>query len=137
MSEPFIDTDVIIRLLTGDDVEKQIKAKALFLQVEAGRLKISAPVTVIADAVYVLSSPRLYSLPRADISELLTILVGLPNFNVSDKRSVLNALNIYSNTNVDFGDAFIAAAMLQDGSDVLYSYDKDFDRITEIRRIEP
>ena len=39
MGDPFIDTDVVIRLLIGDDIEKQSKARDLFLQVEAGRLK--------------------------------------------------------------------------------------------------
>ena len=59
MKEPFIDTDVIIRLLTGDDPEKQAKAATLFEQVEQRQITLVAPVTVIADAVYVLSSKRL------------------------------------------------------------------------------
>jgi predicted nucleic acid-binding protein len=56
MTEPFIDTDVIIRLLTGDDPVKQDRAKALFRGVEDGSLTLQAPLTVIADAVHVLSS---------------------------------------------------------------------------------
>lgn len=41
MSDPFVDTDVIIRLLTGDDLQKQAEAAALFEQVEAGNLATS------------------------------------------------------------------------------------------------
>ncbi len=51
MTQPFIDTDVIIRFLTGDDPEKQAAASSLFEQVEQGLLTIAAPDTVIADAV--------------------------------------------------------------------------------------
>ena len=58
MTQPFIDTDVIIRFLTGDDPEKQAAATRLFEQIEQGFLTVQAPDTVIADAVYVLASPR-------------------------------------------------------------------------------
>jgi predicted nucleic acid-binding protein len=78
MALPFVDTDVIIRLLTGDDPTKQAQAAALFEQVEQGHLQLTAPDTVIADAVYVLSSPRLYHLPRAGVAALLTALVRFP-----------------------------------------------------------
>ncbi len=63
MTVPYVDTDVIIRLGTGDDPAKQAAARALFRAVEEGRLTVAAPYTVIADAVFVLSSPRTYGLP--------------------------------------------------------------------------
>lgn len=63
MAIPFVDTDVIIRLLTGDDPVKQAQAASLFEQVEQGKLSLAAPDTVIADAVFVLASPRLYHVP--------------------------------------------------------------------------
>jgi len=34
MTKPFIDTDVIIRFLTGDDLQKQAAATTLFEQIE-------------------------------------------------------------------------------------------------------
>jgi len=137
MSIPFIDTDVIIRLLTGDDLVKQAAAAALFERVEQGTLQVAAPVTVIADAVYVLSSPRLYDVPRAEVRQLLTTLVRLPGFRVHNRRAVLRALDLYASMNVDFGDAFIVASMERASSEVVYSYDADFDRIEGITRRQP
>ncbi len=137
MTQPFIDTDVIIRFLTGDDPEKQAAASALFEQVEQGLLAVQAPDTVIADAVYVLSSPRLYHLARGEILEMLAALVRLPQFHIQNRWSVLQALDIYASTRLDFGDALIIASMQQQGSQVLYSYDADFDRIEGITRREP
>lgn len=137
MTHPFVDTDVIIRLLTGDDPQKQAAAKALFEQVEQGTLTISAPDTVIADAVFVLSSPRLYSLPRTQVAALLTTLVRLPHFHVQQRKTVLRALELYAAINLDFGDVMILAAMEQAQSQVLYSYDKGFDRMATITRQEP
>ena len=137
MTQPFVDTDVIIRLLTGDDLKKQAAAAALFEQVEQGLLTIAAPDTVIADAVYVLSSPRLYHIARSEVRELLTPLVRLPHFRVQNQQSILRALDLFSSTNLDFGDTLIIASMEQQDSSTLYSYDKGFDRIQNIKRQEP
>ena len=87
MSDCFVDTDVIIRLLTGDDPQKQAQAATFFEQVEKGSLTLVAPVTVIADCVYVLSSPRLYNLPRTEVVGLLTPLLRLPHFRVQSRRT--------------------------------------------------
>jgi len=137
MSDPFVDTDVLIRLLTGDDPVKQAAATGLFERVEAGELTLLAPDTVIADAVFVLSSRRLYNLLRPDIQQLLTTLVRLPRFRVRNRRALLRALEIYGGTNLDFGDAVIVAAMHEAGSEELFSFDRDFDRLPGISRIEP
>ena len=137
MNDPYVDTDVIIRLLTGDDLNKQAAAAHLFEQVEAGVLTVAAPDTVIADAVFVLSSPRLYRRPRAEVAALLIALVRLPHFHVQHRRNVLRALELYGATNLDFGDVMIAAAMEETQSPFVYSYDADFDRLSGIERREP
>ena len=137
MTQPFIDTDVIIRFLTGDDLRKQAAAATLFEQIEQGLLTVTAPDTVIADAVYVLSSPRLYHIARSEVRELLTPLVRLPHFRVQNDASVLRALDLYASTNLDFGDTLIIASMEQQNSHILYSYDTGFDRVQGITRREP
>src|SRR5260370_16255957 len=95
MTQPFIDTDVIIRFLTGDDLRKQAAAATLFEQIEQGLLTVAAPDTVIADAVYVLSSPRLYHIVRSEVRALLAPLVRLPPFRFQNEACVLLALHLY------------------------------------------
>lgn len=115
----------------------QAPAKGLFQEVEQGRLTLSAPATVIADAVYVLSSPRLYALPRSEVAALLVPLVRLTRFEVQNKSAVLQALTLYPTTNLDFSDLLIVASMRHAHADSLYSYDKGFDRIPDITRRDP
>jgi predicted nucleic acid-binding protein len=135
MSHAYIDTDVIIRLLTGDDQEKQRRAQALFEQVEQGEHILSAPDTVIADAVYVLHSKRLYNRPKAEVAELLIPLVRLPGFHVKNRKAVLAALRLYgTNANLDFTDALTAALMRQAGPPVVCSWDTDWDDVEGIIR---
>ncbi len=137
MNDPFLDTNVLIRLLTGDDPVKQAASRKLFEKVAEGSAVLVAPDTVIADAVFVLSSPRLYRLSRAQIQDFLTPLLRLPRFQVENRNILIAALDIYVSTNLGFGDAVIVAAMRHDGATRVYSYDTDFDRFPDISRLEP
>jgi predicted nucleic acid-binding protein len=134
---PLIDTDVIIRLLTGDDPEKQARAHHLFKRIEAGEVTVFAPITTIADCVYVLSSPSLYKLPRTEVVGLLLPILRLRGFRLQDRRAVLEALDLYATTALDFGDAYLVASLQRQGSRTVYSFDRDFDRIRGIQRLEP
>ncbi len=96
-----------------------------------------APVTVIADAVYVLASPRLYRLPRPQIAAMLSRLVRLPGLRFERRRTAIAALALFGSSTLDFGDCMLVASMRQQGSSVIYSYDEDFDRFPPIQRREP
>jgi predicted nucleic acid-binding protein len=137
VSEPYLDTDVILRLVTGDDPAKQAHAAQLFQDVEDGKLTVCAPVTVIADAVFVLCSKRLYNVPRPQAAAALTRLVRIPGFKVDRRRTVIAALSLFGSTRLDFGDCILVASMREAGLTVLYSYDTDFDRFAPITRQEP
>ena len=135
MERIYLDTNIILRLLTGDDPAKQQASAALFEKIEKGELTVHAPVTVIADAVYVLS--KVYKKSRQDIHAALTPLVSLKQFKVSNRRMLLRALTIFATHGIDFSDAILKAVMEHDRATALYSYDTDFDRFSDISRIEP
>lgn len=133
----FVDTDVLIRLLTNDDPKKRDAAALLFEKVNKGLLILSAPDTVIFDTVFVLSSKRLYNLPRLKVRDLLVALVRISNFKVSNKRALLDALDLFASTSLDFGDCFLASMVKKAKSGVIYSYDQGFDKIKGVVRKEP
>jgi len=137
VSATYIDTDVIVRLVTGDDLAKQAAAARLFQEVEDGKLTVAAPYTVIADAVFVLCSRNLYNLPRPVAAAALARLVRIPGFHIERRRTVLAALDLFETHRVDFGDCMLIASMRQAGASALYSYDRDFDRFAGIERQEP
>jgi predicted nucleic acid-binding protein len=137
MADPFLDTDVIIRYVTGDDPDKQARAAKLFENVESGKIRLVMPLTVVADAVHVLASPRLYNRPRSEVASALTLWVKSRHIRVPNRRTVLRALELFGRLNLDFGDCVIIASMEQAQSDKVYSFDEDFDRIKGITRVEP
>ena len=90
-----------------------------------------------ADAVFVLTSPRLYAMERPRAATALALLIDLPRFHVDQRRTVRRALDLFAATHLDFGDAMLIAAMEEAGTDTLYSFDRDFDHFPQITRREP
>jgi predicted nucleic acid-binding protein len=134
----YIDTNVIIRFLTGDDPKKQEASASLFERAETGELHIVVPEIVIAEAVHVLFSPKLYNHNRQEVAELLTPLLQIPNLEVQNRQTLIRALQVYAETKeLDFPDAYIIASMEQTKATSLFSFDTDFDDFPFIRREEP
>jgi len=133
----YVDTDILIRLFTGDDLRKQEASAKLFEKVFQGKLILSAPETTIGDTVFVLSSRNLYNFPRIKIRDAIASLLRYPNFKVESKQIILSALDLYANSNLDFGDAMLAVLTQQSSEKTIYSYDHDFDKIEGMVRKEP
>jgi len=49
----------------------------------------------------------------------------------------MSILHVSDRPRLDFGDAMIVASMEEGGSTTLYSYDRDFDPVPGITRLEP
>lgn len=137
MGEPYLDTNILLRFLTGDQPEQQQRAKLLLERIERNELQVTAPLTVIADTVYVLASAKLYNLPRAEIAALLKPLVRLRGFRLRQRNVILQALDLFVAHPIDFTDAIIVAAMHKSRAKTVYSFDHDLDGFEGITRQEP
>ena len=137
MSEPFVDANIFVRLLSGDDLSKQKRAVQLFEQVKQGKITLRTHLNTIADVVFVLSSRYLYRLPRQQVASLVLPLVRLPHLKMRERTIVIEALQLYAASPLDFSDAVLVAAMKHAKTTTIYSYDKHFDTLTGIVRTEP
>ncbi len=135
----FLDTNVILRYLTRDDEEKAQSCYQLFQRVNRGEEILLTCEAIVAEVVYVLGSPRAgYRLKREEIHARLVPILMLRGLRLPQKQIYINALNIYaSSSSFDFEDALAVAHMQQTGITEIISYDKDFDSIPGIHRIEP
>jgi len=134
---PFIDANVFIRYLTRDDPEKAEACFALFQRAKRDEVALVTTEVVIAEVVYVLSSKNLYALPRGTIRDLLYPLLSLPGVKLMGRKTYLRALDVYASYTIDFEDALIVAQMERQGETDLYSYDRHFDQVSGISRVEP
>jgi predicted nucleic-acid-binding protein len=96
------DTNVIVRLLTGDDPRQTAQARRLF-EVET----IFLPKTALLEAEWVLR--RLYRLEPLAVNQALAALLSLPNVRGEDEPLLRQAL-AWNREGIDFADALHLAS---------------------------
>lgn len=135
----FLDANIFLRFLTWDDRTKADACQALFKKVEQGEEDVTSCEAIIAEVVYVLTSTRLpYHFSHPEVRAGLLPILTLRNLHLPQKGVYLRALEIYATSPfLDFEDALATAHMEQQGIAEILSYDRDFDRISEVSRLEP
>jgi predicted nucleic acid-binding protein len=134
----YIDANVLVRYIAADDEAMFRAADALFDRVNAGEERVALLEVTIGEVAYVLASRRLYARPRHEIVERLQAILSHSGIQMVNKRRCLNALKLYANYNsLNFADSIICAAVLEEADSEVYSYDRGFDRVPGIARLEP
>ena len=134
----FLDTNVFVRYLAGDDLQKSEACRRFWQQVDAGEEMVTTTEVMIAEVCYVLSSRRLYNLTHQEVAARLRPLLSLPGLKLVNKRRFLRALDLYAGYDfLDFEDALAVAHMEGRGLTELVSYDQGFDSVPGITRVEP
>ncbi len=113
-----IDTNVIVRYLTGDDPAQADKARAVI-----GHEPVLVPRTVVLEVEWVLRG--VYNMPTSRVISALRALAGLPGVSVEDAPMVARAMD-WAEGGMDFADALhlAAAAWCKD----FLTFDKRFAR---------
>jgi predicted nucleic-acid-binding protein len=127
----FLDTNVLIRHLTGDPPDMAERATAALSSAE--QLLLSD--LVLAECVYVLES--FYEVERTQVAELMRAAIALPSIEVIDVSLVLRALEVYEIDRLDFAEAYLVASAEVTGVGAILSFDRSIDRVQTTSRIEP
>jgi predicted nucleic acid-binding protein len=137
----FADANIFLRFLaqpvTAADQARFAACSTLFARVKRGDETITTSEAVLAEVLFVLTSPRQYGLTAADAAARLEPIVAMRALHLPRKRLCQRALSILaSSPQLGFEDALTAAQIQQSGMRLL-SYDSDFDSIPGIVREEP
>jgi predicted nucleic-acid-binding protein len=92
-----VDTNVLVRILTGDDPIQEAVARSLFA---TGPVWIAK--TVLLETAWILSS--LYKFKDSEIRGAFIRLLGLKNVQVEDEASIASALDLAAQ-DVEIADA--------------------------------
>jgi predicted nucleic acid-binding protein len=123
-----LDTDVVIRHLTGDPPE-MAKRATRFLASEA---ELVLADVVLAECVYVLES--VYRIDRVGVAQLMRAALMLPTVS-ADVELLLRALEIYEVERLDFAEAYLVAAAEFTDVASIASFDKAIDRVSSVERL--
>ena len=131
----FIDTNIFIRFLTNDIPEKAEACDHLFRDSAEKNERLFTTEMVIAEIIWVLES--YYELPKKEVQEMVEKILITPYLFCPQKDIILNALTLYSDKNIDYIDAYNASILREQGIKEVYSYDRHFDKIDWVSRLEP
>lgn len=133
----FIDANILLRALTGTEPAQAAASRALLLRVEAGQEKITTSSLVLFEVIFTLHSKRSYNLPKERVAGLLSPVIQLRNFQIPKKHLWLEALHKWSTYPIDFTDAYNVVVMESSGVLEVYAWDRGYDQVGTITRIEP
>jgi uncharacterized protein len=132
---PFIDTNIFLRHLRQDHPDFSARATAYLTRVENKEFKVRTADTVVFETVYTLQ--RAYRQAKADIRDAFLPLIELPGIVLPGKRRFRKVFTYYVDANISFADAYHTVLMEGLKLREVVSFDREFDRISTIRRIEP
>ncbi|HUF84470.1 MAG TPA: type II toxin-antitoxin system VapC family toxin [Acidimicrobiia bacterium] len=127
----FVDTNVLVRHLTGDPPETAARATRLL----ATERDLLVTDLVVAETVYVLES--FYEAPRDQLAEAMRSLFAFDSVVVVDPALLLRAIEVYETDRLDFAEAYLVANAESTEVGRVASFDQAIDRIDTVERVEP
>jgi predicted nucleic-acid-binding protein len=127
----FVDTNILVRHLTGDPPEMAARATAYLA--DASELYLAD--LIVAETVYVLES--FYKAPRHQIAEAMRSLVSMRSVVTVDPALLLRTIEVYEHDRLDFAEAYLVACAESTGVGRVASFDRVIDRVNTVERVEP
>ena len=126
-----VDTNVLVRHLTRDPPDQAERATRRLESEE----ELFCPDVVLAELLHVLRSR--YRRSRTESAAAARSVLGLENLVFTDDSLLVRATDVYEEFRIGFPDAYLVALAEREGIRKIVSFDKDFDKIPGIERVEP
>jgi predicted nucleic acid-binding protein len=135
MRRRFVDTNVFLRFLTKDDPATFERCRDLFRKGIEGEVILVTSGMVIAELIWTLLS--YYKVPKAEVVEKMAVIIGTKGIDIPDRDIIAESLILFGRKNVDYIDAYNTMFMKRHRLEEIYSYDRDFEEIESVKRLEP
>lgn len=127
----FIDTNVLIRHLTGDPPDLAARATAFLGEAE----ELLLADIIVAETVYVLES--FYEVPVEEVARLVRSIIAFDPIEVMSPPLLLRSLEVYETHRIDYAEAYLVASAEASQVGTIASFDRAMDRAPTVTRIEP
>jgi predicted nucleic-acid-binding protein len=134
MKQLLLDSNVILRFLLADDPKQSPDATKIFGAAARGACLLHLDPLIVAECVYVLMGE--FDRDRKFVASALGQIAEGAGVDTNQKPVLLEALRRFSETRVDFQDAWLAAKSVAAENQVA-SFDRDFDKFADVTRFEP
>lgn len=127
----FVETNVLIRHLTGDPPVQAARATRFLADTEP----LELADLIVAEVVYVLESVS--EVARGDVSRLTRSIVASDRMRVADLPLLLRTLEVYERHRLAFADAYLVASDERSGVGSVVSFDRGISKVGTVTRIQP
>jgi predicted nucleic acid-binding protein len=127
----FVDTNILIRHLTGDPPNLAARATAFLADID----ELLLEDVIVAEIVYVLES--FYEVPTDEVARLVRAVIAYNPIRVMNPALLLRSLEVYETHRLDYAEAYLVASAEASGVDRIVSFDRSIDRVPTVSRIEP
>ncbi len=134
MALSFLDTNILVRHFTQDNIRHSPKASAFLREIALGNHRVRLVDTVVFETVFLLE--RSYKHPKSAIRANVLPLLTLPGVILPGKERFRRVFDYYVDLNISFADAYHAVVMEDEGITDVVTFDREFDRVPGIRRVE-
>ena len=129
-----LDTTVIVRFLVSDKSPKYKNLYSFFESLEYGKMKVELKLIVLFQVLFVLKS--FYKVPKDQVANGITDLLKYKGIVIKNKTMIRRMMKMWCNKKLDIVYCYLIAILENDSQNLLYSYDRDFDKFN-INRKEP
>lgn len=117
-----IDTNVLLRLLTEDDVAQAAAVQRLLAPLDSEPESVLINDIVLVETLWTLR--RLYGFDRAGQAEVLGHLLSALTFRFEDREVLSQALKAFTASSAEFSDCLIAAKNTRWGCESTATFDR-------------
>ena len=129
----FVDTNIFIYSLFPVDRNKHKKCISLFSQASKGKIQLWTTEWVISELIWFLRRRKISVL---QCKEIVFKVLATKGLEVRNKGWILEVLDIWQDP-FSFTDTIHIVSIKQEAVIAGYSYDKDLDKISWFKRLEP
>lgn len=127
----FVDTNILIRHLTGDPRDLAARASTFLATAE----ELLLPDLIVAETIYVFES--FYEVPRSEVARLMRSVIAFEPIQTGDPALLLRSLEVYEIHRIDFAEAYLVASAEAARVEDIVSFDRSVDRVPTVNRVEP
>lgn len=128
-----LDTNVLIRLLIGDDDLQTQAAQRLLLSLDDTPGSVFIHDIVLVETCWVLQ--RHYQVDKAELLKMLDGILSIPAFSFMDRPILLDAIHAFRHESAGFADCLIIARHRQAGCSHTVTFDKRMARQAGVQLI--
>lgn len=117
-----LDTNALLRLLTGDDAAQAALVRQRLAGFDAVPESVLLNHVVLVETLWTLR--KLYDFKREDLQSLMAQLLSASTFGFENREVVVRALALFNASSADFSDCLIAEQNAALGCDATVTFDK-------------